>query len=95
MIIIAGHLNVPAEQRDAFVEAHQELVLRARAHPGCLDLAITADPGDPTRVYNFEMWRSEADLTAWRKVSNPPRTGIQIERASVQKHQVSSSSPPF
>lgn len=95
MLMISGHLTIAADRRDEFVEAHQDLVRRARAYPGCLDLAITADPLDPSRVYNYEAWRSEADLLAWRKVSNPPRTGITIESALVQKHQVSSSGPPF
>ena len=95
MLIVAGHLKVAPEQRKAFVEAHADLIGRARAHPGCLDLSISEDPVDPSRINMFELWESEAVLDAWRKVSNPPRTGVQFEDGDVQKHHVSRSGPPF
>ena len=95
MLIIAGYITVPVERRQAYVDAFAELVVRARAYPGCLDLAITADTVDPARVNNYELWRSEEDLAAWRKVSNVPKTGIPIERAQVMKYFVSGSAPPF
>ena len=95
MLIIAGYITVPADRRQAFVDAFAELVVRARAYPGCLDLAITADPVDPARVNNYELWRSEADLDAWRKVSRPPKTGIPIESDQVMKYFISGSAPPF
>ena len=43
----------------------------------------------------IEVWRSEAALEAWRKISNPPNTGIAIEGGNVEKHYVSRSAPPF
>lgn len=95
MIIIAGFLTVPRDQRQTFVDAHVDLVARARAYPGCLDLAISADPVDPTRVNNIELWRSEADLDAWRLVSNPPKIAVHIESDNVQKHHISHSGSPF
>jgi len=95
MLIIAGHLKVPAAQRQAFVDAFADLVVRARAFPGCLDLAVSADPVDPTRINNMELWRSEADLAAWRKISNPPRIDIKIESDNVRKHYISHSGSPF
>ena len=95
MLIIAGHITVPANRRQAFVDAFADLVVRARAHPGCLDLAITADPVDLARVNNYELWRSETDLEAWRKISNPPKTGIPIESDQVMKYFISGSAPPF
>jgi quinol monooxygenase YgiN len=52
MLIIAGHYFVDAAQRDAYVEAFHDLVQRARAAPGWLDVAITADAVDPGRVNN-------------------------------------------
>lgn len=95
MIIIAGHFRVPVDRRQAFVDAHADLVTRARRFPGCLDLAVTADSVDPARVNNMEMWRSEEDLQAWRKVCNPPKTGIAIAGGTVQKHHISHTEPPF
>lgn len=64
MLIIAGHIEVDPDSRDATVATMQELVGRARAAPGCLDLAITADPLDPSRVNNFERWESQDALDA-------------------------------
>jgi quinol monooxygenase YgiN len=36
MVIIAGHLEVDAAERDQYVAAHGDLVRRARQAPGCL-----------------------------------------------------------
>lgn len=95
MLMIAGHFNVPADQRRRFVEAHADLVSRARAYAGCLDLSFSEDPFDPSRVNLMELWESEVVLEDWRKISNPPKTGVQIEGGSVQKHHISRSGPPF
>ncbi len=54
MLIIAGHVQVAEERRDALVATFADLVRRARAAPGCLDVAITADSVDPRRINNFE-----------------------------------------
>lgn len=42
--------------RDRFVAAHADLVARARAAPGCLDIAISADVLDRRRANNYERW---------------------------------------
>jgi quinol monooxygenase YgiN len=72
MLIIAGHEVVDAGDRDQYVSAHDDLVRRARQAPGCLDVAITADALDPTRVNNFERWQSMEHLDAWRAVAHAP-----------------------
>ena len=95
MLIIAGHYNVPAAQRKAFVEAFTDLIKRARACRGCLDLSISEDPVDPRRVNMMELWESEVELKAWRKISNPPKTGVRLKAGNVQKHHISRSGPPF
>ena len=95
MLIIAGHYSVPAAQRKAFVDAFADLIKRARAYPGCLDLSISEDPVDPSRVNMMELWQSEADLVSWRKVAKPPKTGVKFEAGNVQKHHISHSGPPF
>lgn len=61
----------------------QELVKRARQAPGCLDLAITADPLDASRINNFERWESQEALDAWRAVAAPPDMGTD-DHQSVQ-----------
>jgi len=94
-VIVAGKVFVDAGERDRFVDAHQEIVRRARECPGCLDVSISADPVEPGRVNIFEYWESEEVLDAWRAVSPRPATSVAIEVVEVLKHQVSSSGPPF
>ena len=74
MLIIAGYLRLPPARRRAFIEAHADLETLARAYPGCLDLSISEDPRDPSRINMVELWESAAALDAWREMSNPPLT---------------------
>src|ERR671918_2721803 len=63
--------------------------------PGCLDLAVTADALDLTRVNNFERWQSVEHLDAWRAVAHAPDTGITVRSADVMMNVVSDVRPPF
>ena len=95
MLIIAGHARVPEADREAYVTAHGELVERARKSPGCLDVAISADPLDPARVNIFERWDSQQALEAWRAIANAPDTGIEVQADDVQLFTVTDARPPF
>ncbi|ONI67287.1 antibiotic biosynthesis monooxygenase [Kribbella sp. ALI-6-A] len=95
MLIIAGHAQVDPERRDEYVDAHVELVRRARSAPGCLDLAMTADSADPARVNLFERWESQETLDAWRKVASAPDTGIAFVAGDIQLYDVTGARPPF
>jgi quinol monooxygenase YgiN len=95
MLIIAGHSTLDAADRDPYVTAHQNLVRRARQAPGCLDVAITADPLDPTRVNVFERWESKEHLDAWRAVARAPRSRIKLGSVDVMMYVVSDVRPPF
>jgi quinol monooxygenase YgiN len=95
MLIIAGNIEVPSEQRDAFVTAHQDLIERARQAPGCLDVAISADPVDPARVNTYELWESWSHIQAWRAVANAPDTGIPILRDDVRAYEIAAVRSPF
>ncbi|GAB3743355.1 putative quinol monooxygenase [Microlunatus parietis] len=95
MIIIAGHLRLDPTARDAFVAAHRDLVARARAFPGCLDLAITADSVDPSRVNNLEVWQDAEALTAWRAVAAAPDLGTAIRAAEVKRYDAVDGGPLF
>ena len=64
-------------ERNPYVDAHRDLIIRARAFDGCVDLAITADAVDPRRVNTVEVWDSAEVLDAWRTQANPPHTGIE------------------
>lgn len=94
-VIIAGWLTVDPKKRDEMVESFQDLVQRARNAPGCLDLAVTADSVDPSRINNFEFWQSHTDLDAWRSVANPPKEVTPVLEVKVQKHIIHESGPPF
>ncbi|SDL69288.1 Quinol monooxygenase YgiN [Modicisalibacter muralis] len=94
-VIVAGWFTVEPEKRDAVVESFRDLIQRARNAPGCLDLAITADPVDSSRINNFEFWESEEALDEWRAVSDPPKQIAPMLQVEVQKHILQSSGPPF
>lgn len=66
MIIVMGHLVVPAEDREAALALSLDAVQAARAAPGCLHFAVTADPVDPTWVDVAEQWASRSELDAFR-----------------------------
>jgi quinol monooxygenase YgiN len=95
VLIIAGHYFVDAAQRDAYVEAFRDLVQRARAAPGCLDVAITADAVDPGRVNNYERWESEDALAAFRAVADPPELDVEMLDMQMSKFHIDRESDPF
>jgi quinol monooxygenase YgiN len=95
MWIIAGYITVDEDRRDAYVEAHRDLVTRARQAPGCLDVAITADPVERRRINNFELWDSWDAVEAWRPRAHAPDTGIVVHDVEVTAYEVASTRPPF
>lgn len=95
MWIIAGHVRVPADRVQDYVSAHRDLVGRARKAPGCLDVAITADPVDSDRINNYERWESWDAIEAWRTVANAPDTGIQMSDVHVRAYEIASERDPF
>jgi quinol monooxygenase YgiN len=94
MLIVSGYLYVRPEDRDAWVEAHDPIIRQARSEPGCIDLYLSADPIEDGRINLFEQWESEEHLEHWRAIAQPPPKP-EILGGAVQKHQISSSSPPF
>ena len=95
MLIIAGYTEVDASKRDDYVAAHQDLVMRCRRAPGCLDVAISSDPLNARRVNVFERWESRDDLEAWRAVADAPDTGTEILTEAVMLYTVADVRPPF
>jgi quinol monooxygenase YgiN len=92
--VIDGLLFVRPEDRDAWVDAHREVLTSARSFPGCIDLFVAAGPADAGRVNMFELWESEEALAASRAAAEPPPRP-EILDARVLKYQISSSGPPF
>ena len=84
MVIVAGHLIVDPDERDAYLEGCREVVELARRTDGCLDFAITADLLDPARVNVYERWDSQDAVEAFRG------DGVQGEQAAtIRAAQVS------
>ncbi len=95
MWIIAGYVTVDDDQRDAYVQAHRDLVERGRRARGCLDLAITPDPSDAARIYNYERWEAWDAIEAWRARADAPVTGIELRDVSMEAYEIAGSRPPF
>lgn len=94
-VIVAGWFTVDPAKRAHVIASHKSLIARARQAPGCIDLAISADTLDPSRVNNFELWESSEHLEAWRKVANAPKPVTDIAVGDMQKHEVATSGEPF
>jgi quinol monooxygenase YgiN len=95
MVIIAGHTIVPEQDRDRYVEAFSDMVQRARAFDGCIDIAITADIVHPGRVNLMEIWQSADVLKAWRKVAKGPRLKVPILEMAVKRYDATDGGPMF
>lgn len=94
MLIIAGKLYMDPQERDQWVAAHDDVIKRARAMPGCRDLYVSADPIEAGRANIFELWESEEQLEAWRAIADPPPRPV-ILGGNVEKYEISSAGPPF
>ena len=94
MLIIAGQLQVDAAQRDRYVADCVAVVEQARAAPGCLDLAISADTVEPDRVNVYERWESDDDLHRFRGSGPASEQAAQILDARVRKYRISATNGP-
>jgi quinol monooxygenase YgiN len=95
MLIIAGSVHVSPERRDELVATFADLVRRARAAPGCLDVAVTADSVDPGRINNFERWASQEHLDEWRAVAHAPDVSAEMISVDVSLFDISGERAPF
>lgn len=67
----------------------------ARAFAGCVDVATTADPIDPRRINNLEIWESSEALDRWRAEANAPELGIEFDAAAVKRYDATDGGPLF
>jgi quinol monooxygenase YgiN len=95
MLIITGHYRVDADRRDAYVAAFADLQRRARAAPGCLDVAITADTLEPDLVNTLERWESEEAMQAFRAAADPPDLDVEMHDVQVRLYTVTGERDPF
>lgn len=93
-VIVAGHLSIADGQRDAYLASCHEVVTSARAAPGCLDFALSADLIDPDRINVHERWTSDEDLERFRG-SGPSTAQVgTIRDADMARYEIASVGPP-
>lgn len=88
MVIVAGHLLVDPEQREAYLGSCVSVVEQARRTAGCLDFAITADLLDPGRINIFERWESQEAVEAFRGSGPSDAQEATVLTASVAEYDV-------
>ncbi|NRQ50843.1 antibiotic biosynthesis monooxygenase family protein [Aeromicrobium stalagmiti] len=93
MLIVAGHLVVAPDGRDAYLQGCVAVVERARQAQGCLDFALSADLVDPGRINILERWDNENDLLAFRGSGPSGDQQVAVLDASVRRYEVSSEGP--
>lgn len=91
MIIVTGHLVVDPADRDRAVELSREAVIAARATPGCIDFAVSADAVEPDRVNISERWTHRAALDRFRGSGPEGEVGELIRDFAVAEYDVPSS----
>jgi quinol monooxygenase YgiN len=88
MMIVAGHLVVAPEQREAYLAGCKGVVERARSAPGCLDFAITGDLVEPGRIDIFERWETQAAVKSFRGSGPSDEQTAAMLSASVAEYDV-------
>jgi quinol monooxygenase YgiN len=88
MVIVAGHIVVDPQQREAYLADCVTVVEQARRAPGCLGFSITADLVDTGRIVIFERWESQAAVEAFRGSGPSDEQGAAILAASVAEYDV-------
>jgi quinol monooxygenase YgiN len=88
MVIVAGHVIVEPEQREAYLASCVIVVELARKAAGCLDFAVSADLVDPGRVNIFERWESPAAVEAFRSGGPSDEQATAMLSASVAEYDI-------
>ena len=100
IIVIAGEIDFPPENRAPVLAGATALIAAALAEPGCRHYAWTADPSVPGRVHVFEEWASAATLQA--HLEGEPYRGMaahlgrhSILQAATRKYRCDLSEPIY
>ena len=88
MIIVAGAIVVDPAERADYLAGCVAVVEAARAAPGCLDFALSADLVDDGRINVYERWDSEASLQAFRGSGPPPDQLAQLLEIKVDEFHI-------
>ena len=95
MVIVAGHVSVEPQQREAYLAGCVRIVEQARGTAGCLEFAITADLIDPGRVDIFERWESQAAVETFRGSGPGNEQGAAMLSVSVAEYDIADVRPLF
>ena len=95
MVIVAGHITVEPQQREAYLAGCVSVVEQARGAAGCLDFAISADLIDPSRINIFERWKSPAAVASFRGSGPSDEQGAAIRSAVVAEYDIAVERPLF
>ena len=72
MLIVAGYLQVAAQERAEYQERAKKATALARAAPGCLEFVQAPDPIEADRIVIYERWESEQEVLACRNGDPEP-----------------------
>jgi quinol monooxygenase YgiN len=98
MLIIAGTLDLPPQNRDKLLEAAEPLMRASEAEDGCHTYLMMPDPFDPGRVRIFERWDSEAAIASHFAAPHMAEFGaaiggLGITGSDLTKYEITSSGP--
>lgn len=88
MVIVAGRIEVAAEDRETYLTGCVAVVEQARQAPGCLDFSISADLVEPGRITIFERWESQEAVEAFRGNGPGDEQSAAMLSASVAEYDV-------
>ena len=89
MIIVAGKIYLDPDAREGYLDECRQVMELARAAPGCLDFALTADLLEPGRINIYERWESDEELMTFRGSGPSSDQQTAILDASVNRFRIS------
>jgi len=89
MLIVAGHLIVDPDGRQAYLDDCVTIVEQARSAEGCLDFSITADLVDRSRINVYERWTTQEAVNAFRGSGPGEDQSAAIRSAQVSEYDIS------
>jgi quinol monooxygenase YgiN len=98
MIVIAGHVALDPERREAASTAAREMMQETRKEAGCISYTFSADLEQPGRFRIFEEWESEEALRAHFASPHMARFqkavgGLGVREMVVQRYDVAKVGP--
>jgi quinol monooxygenase YgiN len=93
MIIVSGWLQVQPKQRQAYLDSCRPSIEAARRAPGCMAFYLAGDPLELDRINVFEQWQTTSDVEEFRHDGPDTELQIAIVAASVDQHEIASTTP--